>query len=679
MGTISRQDGGVVWRNGHHLLKVVPYGPNGVRIQATMSGGFTDQPHALLLPGRSRALVRISAADGSATLRNGNVGVHVNAKGCLSVENLLTQRKVLDEPVWSADMFANREFAPVGGGRWRLEQRFVAHADERFYGMGQHQHGWLDQKGCVIPLEHRNTEISIPFLLSNLGYGFLWNFPGTGRAEITRNGTRWVADAGGHIDYYVTVGRTPADILRQFTAVVGRAPAFPEWASGFWQCKLRYKTQAELLAVAREHNKRGLPMSVIVIDYYHWTKMGDWKFDSREWPDPAGMVHELKQMGIELMVSVWPTVNSQSENFRDMQAKGLLAMAARGTSAQLGFMDKDCVAPVNWHWYDALNPAARTFVWNKVRQNYHRHGARHFWLDACEPELKPPHQDNIRYVLGTGVEVGGLYPLCHAQAFYEGQRVAGQRDILNLARSAWVGSQRYGAAVWSGDIESSFKALRNQVPAGLNMGLSGIPWWTTDIGGFHGGNIDDPAFRELLIRWFQYGVFCPIFRLHGQRRRNAATEFGDAPNEVWSFGARAYQIIRDLLFLRERLRPYVHQHMRAASRSGAPLMRPLFWDFPDDAAGWPVEDQFMFGPDIMVAPVLHQGLRQREVYLPAGATWQDAWTGKRFKGGAGIKVRAPLDRIPVLLREGQQAVLFKSRLGMRPHLANDAGSERIAP
>jgi alpha-D-xyloside xylohydrolase len=285
-----------------------------------------------------------------------------------------------------------------------------------------------------------------------------------------------------------------------------------------------------------------------------------------------------------------------------------------------------------------------------------------YWLDACEPEIYPMDPHNLRFHLGNGLEVGHLFPLMHHQAFSEGMRAAGEKEFIFLSRSAWAGSQRYGAAVWSGDVPSTFEYFRKQVPAGLNIAMSGIPWWTTDIGGFFGGDPESEYFRELVVRWFQYGLFCPLFRLHGVRLpftedgRGSGTGAG---NEVWSFGEQAYEIIRGLLFLREKLKPYIMKQMQAASERGLPPMRPLFVDYLADPTCWEVEDQFSFGSDLLVAPVLYEGQRMRKLYLPGGAGWIDAWEGKEFKGGQWIEVAAPLERIPVFWREeSQEKFLF---------------------
>ena len=547
-----------------------------------------------------------------------------------------------------------RRYLPVGGDLHQTEVLFDAPAGERVYGLGQHQHGLLDQKGAVIDLVQRNTEVSIPFVLSSRGYGFLWNHPGAGRVELAQNHTRWVADAARQIDYWVTAGANPTCVLSQYAAATGLPPMLPEWASGFWQSKLRYRTQDELLGIVREHKRRGLPLSAIAIDFFHWTRQGEWEFDEREWPDPAAMVRELRSLGIECIVSVWPTVNPNSKNYGDMEERGLLVGNELGNPLHLPLWDKDSPGQTFVRYYDATNPEARRYIWEKVKNGYYRHGIRTFWLDACEPEVRPEGPRNLMFYLGGGAEVQNLYPRLHAQAFFDGLREAGEGPVLLLCRSAWAGSQRWGAALWSGDVESSFAALAAQVPAGMNAGISGIPWWTSDIGGFYGGHPGSPSFRELVVRWFQFGLFCPLFRLHGSREPGvrAGADRTGAANEVWSFGDEAYQIISGQLRLREKLRPYLMAQMAHASATGVPPMRPLFFDFPDDPPSWDVEDQFLLGPDVLVAPVTAEGARERGVYLPAGTGWTNAWTSERVDGGTWRQCPAPLAQIPVFLRDG---------------------------
>jgi alpha-D-xyloside xylohydrolase len=658
MGYFSQEGDTLVWQENQQRLWLQPWGKNGLRIRANLSGKLLDLPQALLeIPADHSPDVSIEIKDDRASLRNRIIEAIVFPNGKLAFLNILTGQTFLEEPEETkfAHSPSTRDFQYRNGGRHKIEAWFKAQEGERFFGLGQHQHGLLDQKGCVIELHQRNTEVSIPFLVSNRKYGFLWNNPSIGRVELGRNATRWVAEGSQQLDYYVVCGETYAEILERYAEVVGKSPAFPAYASGFWQCKLRYESQEELLNVAREYKRRGLPLSVIVADFFHWTRMGDWKFDPKCWPNPGVMVKELEAMGVKLMVSVWPTVSPTSENYEKMVERGLLINNEYGVDAQHVFVDNGIIGPAYFAYYDATNPAARQFIWETIKKNYYGHGVKLFWLDNDEPDVNPRHPDNLRFFLGNGVEVANIYPLLHQQAFYEGLIDAGETEALTLSRSAWVGSQRYGSVIWSGDVESSFESLQAQVRAGLNIAMSGIPWWTTDIGGFHSGNIETNYFRELVVRWFQYSLFCPVVRLHGYRLPlTGPMPKSGADNEVWSFGEEVYDILRKLLFLRERLRPYIHEQMQIASERGLPPMRPLFVDFPEDLLCESIEDQFMFGPEILVAPILCEGARQRNVYLPANVEWVDAWNKKTYSGGRWLDTPAPLETIPVFLKAGSR-------------------------
>jgi alpha-D-xyloside xylohydrolase len=672
MASMFREhDGGLEWRGQHETLRVEPWGDHAVRVRAVLGPVRDDIPGALLeRPANGGARITVPDLTGlrvfrnglgsptdplpPATLVNGRLTAELTAEGHLRFLRTEDDGELLAERRAHFWWPGSRVHTPVGHGYRRLEQHFAAYPDERLYGLGQHQEGRLDRKHTVVDLVQRNTEITIPFLLSSRGYGLLWNSPAVGRVELADNGTRWVADSARQIDYWITAAPTPAGILSGYADATGHAPEFPDWATGFWQCKLRYRTQEELLAVAREHKRRGLPMSVIVADFFHWTRLGDWKFDPEEWPDPAAMVAELAELGIRLMVSVWPSVSQSSENFDEMERRGLLAANEYGTAHHATWTDKGSDRRISVAFFDATHPEARDYVWAKARENYQAHGINLWWLDACEPEMKPAHPANLRYHAGHGQEVANLYPREVARTFHEGMAASGDPDGMSFSRSAWAGSQRYGTAVWSGDIGTDFATLRAQIAAGLSIGVSGIPWWTTDIGGFHGGDPDDPAYREVVIRWFQFGAFCPIFRLHGFRLPwlPLGGEMTGGPNEVWSYGEQAYAIMSDYLHRRERIRPYLAEQMRTAAREGLPVMRPLFLEFPGDEASWTVADQFLLGPDLLVAPVTEAGAVTRGVYLPAGAAWTCAWTGATHPGGATVTLDAPLDRIPLLMRDG---------------------------
>jgi alpha-D-xyloside xylohydrolase len=642
------------WRHRHQQMRIEPWGPNSLRIRATENAHIDTEHPGALLSIETKTSVTIKIGSNEAVIQNENIKAILEINGRTRFIKVDSEQELLaEEPPFFSEPV--REFVPVGGSLFKVSVPFQAYEDEQFFGLGQHPTGRMNQKGMVVDLVQKNGHISIPFVLSSRGYGFLWNNPAMGRVELSTNQTRWIAEETAQIDYWITTDDSPADIVSRYVSVTGLPPRFPQWASGFWQSKLRYKTQEELLTVAREYHQRDIPLSVIVIDFFHWPLMGDFCFKPSEWPDPKGMIRELGEMGIKTIVSVWPSINRASDTFEEMEQKGYLIRTERGQPAHQIFIDRYPDGPVYIHYYDATFPDARKYFWSRLKNTYYQQGITAFWLDACEPEMFPGHHHNLIYHQGTGLQVGTLYPQQHAKGVYEGLKAEGETEILSLCRSAWAGSQHWGAAVWSGDILSTFESLSQQVKAGLNMAVSGIPWWTTDIGGFIGGDPTDETFRELLVRWFQFGVFCPICRLHGNRVPEI--EGSGAPNEIWSFGDTVYPILKTYIDIRERLRPYIHHHMDRATQTGLPVMRPCFFDFPEDHTCWNLEDQYMFGPDLLVAPVTEHGLRERSLYLPTGAEWKDAWTEERVPGGQWITRRTPLDVIPIYLKNNAKSII----------------------
>ncbi len=601
---------------------------------------------------------------------NGNIKAVINTEGWISYydkqDNLLTceywrNRNRINRYAVPLRVDA-RELKPYPGTEdYELYARFETFPDEKIFGMGQYQDGLLNKKGAILELAHRNSQASVPFFVSSRGYGFLWNNPAIGTAVFGTNKTEWYAKSTKKLDYYITAGDTPLKIEENYTLATGRTPMMPEFGLGYWQCKLRYRNQEEILNVAREHKRRGLPMDAIVVDFFHWTLQGDFKFEPRDWPDPEGMVKELKNMGIETVVSVWPTIDERSENYGPMAENGYLVDADRGCGYHMSWMG-------NTVFYDATNPGAQEYVWEKCKENYYDKGIRVFWLDEAEPEYGPYDFDNYRYYAGSALSCSNIYPAGYAKGFYDGLKKAGETDIMSLVRCAWAGAQKYGVLTWSGDIYSSFRSMREQLTAGLDMSVAGIPWWTSDIGGFLGGDISDDHFKELLVRWFEWGAFCPVFRMHGERSPwyEREQEFIDnvrqltsgQDNEVWSFGEDNYEILKKYLFIREKLRPYIRECMERAHTKGEPVMRPLFFDFCTDLKSWDIDDEYMFGPDILVAPVLSEGAESRKVYLPGGVKWRESSTGRVYDGGQTVSANAPIDIIPVFIRDGKDIEIY---------------------
>ena len=661
---IVTYDGETLW--------LEPWGADALRVRSTKEPEMPQANWALLDRDATDGLIAVG--ENSAQIMNGRIRAEVDTYGRVT---FYKDDKVLLKEYWRhrvdneehdvteahgqshqlpgvgcSIQIAGREFHAILGGDYEINVRFESEPKEKLFGMGQYQQSYLDLKNTVLELAQRNSQASVPFVLSDQGYGFLWNNPSVGQVEFCKNLTCWHASCSDVIDYWLCVGDTPREIEEKYASVTGTVPMMPEWGMGFWQCKLRYQTQEELLNVAREYKKRGLPIDLIVIDFFHWPKQGDWRFDPVYWPDPQAMVDELKEMGIELMVSVWPSVDYNSENFMEMKSKGMLLRNDRGFRVNLNFMG-------NTVFTDCFNPEAREYMWDKMKQNYYKHGIRVFWLDEAEPEFTEFSFDIVRNHLGPHMKNGNYYPVAYAKTFYDGLTQEGEESVINLLRCAWAGSQRYGALVWSGDIYSSFESMRAQVTAGLNMGIAGIPWWTTDIGGFIGGDPNDEAFRELFARWFAYGAFCPVMRLHGDRvpkkpqfgTTGGACCLSGADNEVWSYGPQIYEICKHYMNLRERMKPYIRTLMEEAHEKGTPVMRTLFYEFPEDKHSWDVEDAYLFGADMLVAPVTEAGAESREVYLPAGAKWTNAWTGEKYDGGQTITAAAPIDIIPVFFRD----------------------------
>jgi alpha-D-xyloside xylohydrolase len=671
----TTQDGALLRRFAGELLRIEPWGQDALRVRATMFPGFASESWALEnVRSAATAEIKTDAGGASASVRNGNIIARVDPRGQISFydssdklllaeymrHRLGNMQAATGEVDAQAVAYFNsalkiypRTFTPRTGGDYTLTMRFESAPNEKIYGMGAYQHGFLDHKGCLLELAQRNSQASVPFAVSSLGYGFLWNNPAIGTVSFGKNVTEWIAYSTRQLDYWITAGSTPRAIIENYAKATGTVPMMPEYGLGLWQSKLRYRTQDELLTVAREYRRRGIRLDVIVVDFFHWPKQGEYTFDPDYWPDPERMITELNSMGTKLMVSIWPTIDKTSLHFEEMYNRGLLVRTNRGILVTMDFLG-DTV------FFDATNPEAREYIWQLVKKNYYNKGVRIFWLDEAEPEYTVYDFDNYRYHAGTDLQVGNIYPRKYAQGFYEGMAAEGQTDVVNLVRCAWAGSQKFGALVWSGDVDSSFESLRNQLALGLNMGMAGIPWWTSDTGGFHGGVNTDPAFRECLVRWFQFSVFTPVLRMHGDREphqpplsdKGGGLCTSGAGNEIWSYGEEAEAILTYYLAVRERLRPYVRDLMVQAHEHGAPLMRPLAYDFPEDEHAWEIEDAYMFGPDILVAPVLYEGMRKRSVYLPKGGNWRRPDGQESLLGGRTIEADAPLARIPVFVRQG---------------------------
>lgn len=667
----EEKDGALLAYHQGEMLRIESWGEDSLRVRATKLGGFTNEDWALTEPvPAGNAVVKIGEMDHRlssgvvekrpmAVITNGRIQAKVNFAGVITFYR--------DGTVFLQEYFRNydgtislesrclkvinREWKGIiGGSESKLNVKFESNDGEKIFGMGQYQHSYMDLKGCTLELEQRNSQISVPFMVSSYGYGMLWNNPAVGQVTFGKNYTEWNAHSTRQMDYWLTVADTPKKILEQYTEVTGRAPGFPEDRMGLWQCKLRYRTQKEVLEVARRYQKEGIHIDQIVIDFFHWTLQGDWKFDRKYWPDPKAMIDELHSMGIKVMVSVWPSVDKKSENFGPMMDRGMLIQTERGAVQTYDYQG-DCME------IDALNPETRKYVWEVCKKNYYDLGVDGFWLDNSEPDFAVYDHENYRYFAGPALTCSNIYPQMYSRVFFDPMKKMGNDAVVNLLRCAWAGSQKYGNVIWSGDVPSTFEAFYDQLQAGLNMGLAGIPWWTTDIGGFMTDDWEDPDFKQLLIRWYQFAVYSPVLRMHGERGPINIPPLDDRDwgggylhtghsNELWSYGEENYRIMKHYYEVRMDMKEYIKGLFEEASENGSPLLRAMFYEFPEDPKCWELQDQYMFGDRYLVAPVFHLNQWQREVYLPAG-TWRDTRDGKNYEGGQLIMVEAPLETIPV--------------------------------
>lgn len=637
----------ILFNRAGELVRLTPCGENAIRFEGFPDGReFTE--NFTLMPIETEAVID-NSSDYFVTMTVGRAMVKLEGRG--KVTFYKDGEMVIEEMPEMAFDSGYRHYDCNASGLWALRETFKPQQGEHFYGLGHENSNMLDLKGCSFDLRNVNAKCTIPYVYSSRGYGFIWNNPAIGNVELSANRTRWSVGATRKMDYVVIVG-DPKSVTETLTDLTGHAPVMPHWATGFWQSRLRYETQDQLLEVARRYKEDNIPLSVIICDYFHWTEQGDYKFDPQYWPNPKEMTDELHSMGTKLVVSTWPTINENSENYWYMSDNNMLMRTTRGSDRVFSF----------YGWQaeiDVTNPATRKFVFSKLKENYLDKGVDYLWFDEAEPEIHPEQFDNLIMYLGRGDEVAMLYPYYYSKMAFDGFSEMGISNPVTLTRCAYLGSQKFGSLVWSGDIPSTFECLQSQVKAGLNMSLCGIVWWNTDIGGFWGGDPEKEEYKELFVRWFQYGVFSPVMRVHGHREkhtpRSNLKEASGGGNEIWSYGEENYETLKNLILLRERLRPYIEKQMEIASEKGYPIMRAMFFDYPDDEICYTLGEQYMFGEDILFAPIVNQGQTVKSVYLPEG-DWILTKNKQEYKGGKTYEIEAKIDEFVAFVKKGKSVI-----------------------
>lgn len=565
-------------------------------------------------------------------------------------------------------------FNETGSPVWSVGQTFELDQDEAIYGLGILQNGKMSQRNQKIRMIQANTWDYIPFFQSVKGYGVFWDNYSPTTFTDDSTGTQFLSDVGTCIDYYLMYGADADGVVAQMRELTGSVPMFPLWTYGFWQSKERYKSQDETIGVVKKYRQLGVPLDGIIQDWqywgdnYHWNAM---EFLNEQFPKPQQMVNEVHDLNAHLIISIWSSFGPKTKQYEELKANGMLLDFQTWPLSGKDVWPPDMNFPSGVRPYDPYNPEARNIYWKYLNQGLFSLGMDGWWMDSTEPdhmEFKPEDLD-IKTHLGSFRAVRNAYPLMTVGGVYEHQRsVTSDKRVFILTRSAFAGQQRFAANTWSGDVVASWTALANQIPAGLNFSLCGIPYWNSDIGGFFlwefDKKLEDPEYRELYARWLEFGTFCPMMRSHG----------ADAPREIYQFGKKGddvYDAIEKYINLRYSLLPYIYSTAWEVTHDHSSMMRAMAMDFASDSKTHNISDQFMFGKSILVAPVTtpmfsrqiiqhgdtlkvedFHAKGMREVYLPAATMWYDFWTNEKHAGGSTVGKQTPIDIIPVYVKSG---------------------------
>ena len=647
------------------------YNPSTIRVLKSPAGKTVDKKSLSVIKVPQNTDLKINQADNELILKSKRVQVVLNLQNGKLSFSTLAGNPLLSEKENGA-MFS--DFNDAGNKTYSVFQAFVLDKDEAIYGLGQQQNGKMVQRDLKLHMIQGNTDDYIPFFLSVKGYGFYWDNYSPTIFEDTPESTSFKSDVGDCIDYFFMYGGDADGVIAHMRDLTGQVPMFPLWTYGYWQSKERYKNQDETIGVVKKYRELGVPLDGIIQDWQYWGNNYLWnamEFLNPEFYDPQKMIDDIHTLNAHMIISIWNSFGPETKQYKELQKIGALmdfiTWPASGSQKWPPNMDY----PSGVRVYDPYNPQARDIYWKYLNKGIFSLGMDGWWIDSSEPDhmqFKPSDFDNKTY-LGSFRKVRNAFPLMTVGGVYDHQRsVTSEKRVFILTRSAFAGQQRYGANTWSGDVVSSWKALKNQISAGLNFSLCAIPYWNSDIGGFflweYPYKLRDADYRELYVRWIQFGAFCPMMRSHGT----------DAPREIYQFGKKGetiYDAIEKSIQLRYRLLPYIYSSSWDVTANQSTMMRALMMDFADDKDALNINDQYMFGKSLLVCPVttamyskiIIQGndttnvedystIKNDQVYLPTGAKWIDFWTGIKYSGGQVLSKKTPIDIIPLYVKAG---------------------------
>jgi len=639
------------------------YSPSTIRILKWPEGkSFSKESLSVIQKPQKTEYTIVQKGD-LLSLKSKSVVVLLNLKNGKIIFKSLTGETLLNEQESGTSFTA---FNDAGNKTYNTYQSFVLDKEEAIYGLGQQQKGKMVQRNIKLNMVQGNTDDYVPFFLSDKGYGIYWDNYSPTVFEDKPESTSFKSDVGDGIDYYFLFGDNADGVIAGMRSLTGQVPMFPLWTFGYWQSKELYKSQDELVNVVKKYRELGVPLDGIIQDWQYWGNNYLWnamEFLNPEFSNPKKMIDDVHDLNAHMIISIWSSFGPQTKPYKELDKIGALLDFKTWPESGLEKWPPNLDYPSGVRVYDAYNPEARNIYWKYLNKGLFSLGLDGWWMDSSEPDhlqFKPSDFDNKTY-LGSFRKVRNAFPLMTVGGVAEHQHsVSSDKRVFILTRSAFAGQQRYGANTWSGDVTASWDALKNQISAGLNFSLCGIPYWNSDIGGFFLTNfkkkLEDAEYRELYARWMQFGTFCPMMRSHGT----------DAPREIYQFGKKGekvYDAIEKYINLRYSLLPYIYSSSWSVTANQSTMMRALVMDFATDKQALDINDEFMFGKSLLISPVTRamyvkdekedfSRVQSKEVYLPRGADWFDFWTGNRFNGGQTILKETPLDIIPVFVKGG---------------------------